>query len=162
MVRPIAAVAALLLGAFASVLNAHPLHTSFTEIGRDARTGAVTLSVRLFSDDFKAAMDSIAAVASSRGVTRDAVVQAYFERSVALDTDKGTPIRLAWCGMKIVDGLTWLCAKSLDPVPIGRLRIRNTLMFDRFTDQISIVRWTSTSGARTIVLTTRSPTADLE
>jgi len=156
-----AAFVTLLLGVSASVVNAHPLHTSFTEIGRDARTGSVTLSVRLFSDDFQTAMDSIAALASSRGVARDAVVQGYFERSVALETDKGT-IRLAWCGMKIVDGLTWLCAKSLDPVPVGRLRIRNTLMFDRFTDQISIVRWTAGSRTRTLVLSNRLHDAVLD
>lgn len=162
MVRQLVPIVALLLGVSASMVNAHPLHTSFTEIGRDARTGTVTLSVRLFSDDFKTAMDSVTALPSSRGVAREAVVRGYFERSIRLVMPDGKEVALAWCGIKTVDGLTWLCASSVNPVPPGTLRIRNALMFDRFADQISIVRWTSATGKRTIVLTTRSPEADLE
>lgn len=163
MVRPVAALLFSLLVAGRSpvAVSAHPLHTSFTEVVRDRTTGVVSISVRLFADDFGNTIDSLSRLPSARGISSDGVVQAYFERSVVVARD-GKPVRLAWCGMRNADGLTWLCARSVGAVPAGKLRIRNALMFDRFADQISIVRWTTTSGARTIVLTGRSPEAALD
>jgi hypothetical protein len=35
-------------------------------------------------------------------------------------------------------------------------------MFDRFADQISIVRWQRGSGTRTLVLSARAPVAQLD
>jgi hypothetical protein len=69
--------------------------------------------------------------------------------------------------MRTQDGLTWLCARSVAPVPPGRMRLRNTLMFDRFLDQISVVRWdrgTGTRGskARTLILSARAPEGQLD
>jgi hypothetical protein len=142
-------------------MRSHPLHSSYTDVVRDARTGGLSLSVKLFADDFGVALDSLGLLPSARSMAREAVAQAYFERSVTVTKD-GQPVRLAWCGMRTADGLTWVCARTVDPIPKGRLRIRNVLMFDRFQDQISIVRWTSMSRARTLVLTGRSPEAMLD
>ena len=139
---------------------AHPLHTSYTEIVRDARTGALTVSVRLFADDFGAAIASMSRL--SRGAPVDYVVRSYFDRAVAIAGSDGRPIALAWCGMRSVNGLTWLCARSVGPAPAGKLRVRNALMFDRFADQVSIVRWTGSSGARTFVLSASAAEAVFE
>ena len=142
-----------------STMSAHPLHTSFTEITRDARTGEVSISVRLFADDFGSTLDSIAAVGK---VERSIAAQRYFERSVSLSTSDGKAIPLNWFGLRTADGLTWLCARTGGLVPAGRLRFRNTLMFDRFADQISIVRSTSEARVRTLVLSQRSSSAALD
>lgn len=158
MVKPFALLFALLA---ADGVRSHPLHSSYTELARDARTGGLSLSVKLFADDFGIALDSLGLLPSARGMTREAVAQAYFERSVTV-TSNGQVIRLAWCGVRTADGLTWLCARSLDPLPKGKLSIRNALMFDRFGDQISIVRWKGERGDRTVVLTVRSPTVALD
>jgi hypothetical protein len=71
-------------------------------------------------------------------------------------------MELTWDGMRTVDGLTWINARSASPVVNGKLRIRNTLMFDRFNDQVSIVRWTNRRGVRTVVLSARVPDVFLE
>ena len=123
-------------------VRSHPLHSSYTDVARDTRTGGLSLSIKLFADDFGVALDSLGLLPSARGMAREAVAQAYFERSVTVTKD-GQPVRLTWCGMRTADGLTWVCARTVDPLPKGKLRIRNVLMFDRFQDQISIVRWTS-------------------
>lgn len=136
-----------------ATLAAHPLHTSYTEIARDAKTGTVSISVKLFADDFGVTLDSLA---RATGVRLDVAAQAYFERSVSIVASDGKPVRLAWCGMQTADGFTRLCARSAEPVS-GKLGFRNALMFDRFPDQISIVRWNSASGSGTFALTSRSP-----
>jgi hypothetical protein len=63
------------------------------------------------------------------------------------------PVKLEWCGSRTADNLVWVCLRSSTPLPPGKLRLRNTLMFDRFADQISIIRWTRGSRTQTIVLT---------
>lgn len=156
MVNSILSLIVALLLVIAKPVNAHPLHTSFTEIVKDAHTGRIAVSVRLFSDDFQAALDSMMAASSMGGVSRDALARRYFERSVSIQHRSGNQIGLAWCGMRTEDDLTWICARSIAPVPSGKLLIRNELMFDRFADQISIVRWTAAAGIRTIVLSARA------
>ncbi|HWP70697.1 MAG TPA: DUF6702 family protein, partial [Gemmatimonadaceae bacterium] len=125
MVKPFALLFALLA---TDGVRAHPLHSSYTEVVRDAHTGGLSLSVKLFADDFGVALDSL-----SQSSTREAAAQAYFDRSVTV-TSNGQVVRLGWCGMRTTDGLTFLCARSIDPLPKGKLRIRNALMFDRFGD----------------------------
>ena len=149
------AVAAFALVVVAQPLTAHPLHTSFTDIARE-RSGHVAISIRLFADDFGATLDSLGKLPAARGSTLDAVVRAYFERSVALVDRSGAQVPLMWCGMNSTEGLTFLCARSVEPVSEKSLRFRNKLMFDRFSDQLSIVRWTSNAKTRTLVLSPRS------
>lgn len=67
-----------------------------------------------------------------------------------------------WSGMRTGDNLIWLTARTIDPAPRGALRLRNALMFDRFADQISIVRWTGNSGVRTLVLSASAAEAVFE
>ena len=159
MVKRIATFLALLLSVTAAAPSAHPLHTSFTEITRE-RGGTFAVSIRLFADDFGAALDSLRS--ATHGSTVEAVAQQYLARSVAIIASDGKPVPLTWCGMRSDEGLIWLCARSAQPVPSGKLRIRNALMFDRFSDQISIVRWARGSGTRTLVLSARAPEALLD
>ena len=139
-------------------LDAHPLHSSFAELQRE-RSGAISVSVRLFADDFGAQLDSLGR--ESPGLLRDSIASRYVLRSVAIASRNGIATPLAWCGMRTEQNLTWVCVRSTGAVA-GAFRFRNALMFDRFRDQISIVRWTSTGGARTFVLTGRAPEAALD
>lgn len=162
MVRMVAALACCVaVFARAHSLDAHPLHTSFTEITRDRAGGRVSISVRLFADDFGALMDSLHAQPASRALTLEAVAQRYVAQSLWLSS-AGKRVRLDWCGMRTEGGLTWVCARSAESVRAGQLRLRNALMFDRFEDQISIVRWTIGSASRTLVLSARAPEALLD
>ena len=164
MVKPVAVLGLALILTIVRSSEAHPLHSSFTEITRE-RGGTITMSIRLFADDFGVALDSLRA--NAPGAPSANVAQEYFARSVVLTSTDGKPIQLEWCGMRSQDGLTWLCARSVTPVPSGRLRLRNALMFDRFRDQISVVRWDRGSGTqgsktRTLVLSARAPEGQLD
>jgi hypothetical protein len=55
----------------------------------------------------------------------------------------------------------WVCARSTAPVA-GAFRVRNALMFDRFADQISIIRWVQQKETRTLILSARVPEGRLE
>ena len=164
MVKTVAAFCLTLMLTIARYGDAHPLHSSFTEIRREYG-GTIAMSIRLFADDFGVAIDSLRA--KGRDTPDETVAREYFARSVILMTVDRKPVQLEWCGMRSQDGLTWLCARSVAPVPPGRLRLRNALMFDRFRDQISVVRWDRGSGtrgseARTLVLSARAPEGQLD
>lgn len=159
--RRVAAVAGLLfaIGAVnAGRLDAHPLHSSYADISRE-RNGVVVIQVRLFADDFGALLDSLRG--SSGGQSLESVARQYVQRHLTLAAPKGTAIPIAWCGMRSEQNVVWVCARSARPVS-GAFRVRNALMFDRFSDQISIIRWAGKKETRTLVLSTRVPEALLE
>ena len=162
MVRPIAALlGCLLVLCGVDRAEAHPLHSSFTEIRRDRASGLIELSIRLFADDFAAKLAELHRAAPP-GESVQVTARRYFERSVVLASQSGAPVPITWCGMRTDGALTWICARSAGRTPSGRLRLRNALMFDRFADQISIVRWMPGSRARTLVLSVRAPEALLD
>ena len=158
MVKSVTALCLALVLTFATRGDAHPLHSSFTEITRD-RAGYVSISIRLFSDDYGATLDSLRKESGSSSL--ESVARQYFARAVTLMSADGKALPVVWCGMRSESGLTWLCARSTQPVPTGIIRVRNALMFDRFRDQISIIRWTGKTESRTIILSARIPEARL-
>jgi hypothetical protein len=147
--RLVASFVALLL-VVAPALDAHPLHSSFTEITRE-RSGELKISIRLFSDDFGAALDSLRM--KSSGSSLESVAQQYLTSTVTLMAG-GKPLPLVWCGMRSDQGLTWVCARTSKPVA-GSFLFRNSMMFDRFSDQLSIIRWTGPKETRTTILSAR-------
>lgn len=136
-------------------LDAHPLHSSYAEITRD-RTGAVVLQVRLFADDFGALIDSLRS--SSGGQSQEVIARQYVQRQLVLMGPDRAMIPTAWCGMRSEQNVVWVCVRTAKPLT-GAFRVRNALMFDRFTDQISIIRWAGRKETRTLVLSARIPDA---
>ena len=130
--------------------NAHPLHSSHTAITRE-RGGELKISIRLFADDFAATLQSLQT--SSKGATLDAVAQLYLARTVAIVVN-GKPLPLVWCGMRSDQSLTWVCARTSKPVD-GSFSLRNSMMFDRFRDQLNIISWTGRKDTRTTILSAR-------
>jgi hypothetical protein len=139
-------------------LCAHPLHSSYAEITREP-AGAVVMQVRLFADDFGALLDSLRA--SSGAPSQEVVARQYVQRQLILTAADGAPIPTDWCGMRSRQNVIWVCVRTAKPIG-GPFRVRNALMFDRFTDQISIIRWTGRKETRTLVLSARVPDARLE
>ena len=139
-------------------LEAHPLHSSYADITRD-RAGTVAIQVRLFADDFGALIDSLRR--SSGGQSPESVARQYVQHHLTIAGPKGTAIPIAWCGMRTEQNVVWVCVRSATPIT-GAFRVRNALMFDRFSDQISIIRWAGKKEARTLVLSARVPEARLD
>ena len=150
MVRPLTMLAGLLLVMSTRDLRAHPLHTSYTEIARD-RSGRLMISIKVFSDDFESAL----AQAERKERVRpngDERVKRYVQREFLVKTFDGSPVALSWCGFKAEGNQFIICAMTTSAVR-GAVRVSNSLLFERFADQINIVRWTTPSGTRMLVLT---------
>jgi hypothetical protein len=159
MVRPLPVLAALLLVVGTPELGAHPLHTSYTEMARDL-SGRLTIAIKVFSDDFQSAVGAFA-LKEGMQPNGDETVRWYLQRAFVVLTPNGTPIALSWCGVRNEGAQLTFCAMTSGAVR-GVFRVSNSLLLERFTDQINIVRWTTPSGSRTVVLTQRRKEADLQ
>jgi hypothetical protein len=136
-------------------LHAHPLHSSYAELTREP-TGAVVMHVRLFAEDFGALIDSLRA--SSRSKPLESVAREYVQSRLTIANQESNALPTEWCGMRSAQNVVWVCIRTAKPIS-GSFRVRNALMFDRFADQISIIRWTGRKETRTLVLSARVPEA---
>src|SRR5262245_50577597 len=108
MVKRIVALAGLLLlvgGVIAKRLDAHPLHSSYAEVTRQSG-GFVSISVRLFADDFGHLLDSL--TKSSGGQSRDVVANQYLQKHLALIGANGKLVPTKWCGMRVEQMVVWV------------------------------------------------------
>jgi len=98
----------------------HPLHTSLAQL--TIEPNAVTVSLRVFSDD-------IAAASNSRPFD-------YALSTFILRDAKGKPIKLTSCGAKQVGDLVWLCLKGQG----APATVESRVFFERYGDQVNIVQ----------------------
>jgi hypothetical protein len=122
------------------LLAAHPMHTSVTEVTQDASTRSVVVTLRVFADDF-------GTVAPDRvGPGAEAYVRAHFE----LTGPKGAPVALRWEGATLSGDVVQIRLSADVRGGLSGTRVRTTLLWERFSDQVNIVR--ATYGGRTTSL----------
>jgi hypothetical protein len=114
-----------------ALLAAHPLHTTLTELAYRDADGTVEATVRVFADDFRAALG---------GDPADSAAAAYLRSTFTLADDAGRPLAVAWCGLKRTGDVLWLCLRAPARHGLSGLRVRVALLFDTYADQINIVQ----------------------
>jgi hypothetical protein len=133
---------------------AHPLHTTLTQLSYDAAARVMTVSVRVFADDFGDAVMGRRRT-DGRVAPTDSAALRYVTGRLALRRADGAPIALQWCGMRR-DGETLLLRFRAvgQPSPAG-VRIRNALLAEMFPDQVNIVQASYGGARRTLLFTPR-------
>lgn len=121
----------------------HPLHTTLTVV-TVARDGRVEISLRAFVDDYTAAVRARARDTSAGGLVD------YARSGLAVMDGRRRPVPVHGCGARVEGDLVWLCLRGSIP-PRARLLVRNTLLFERFRDQVNIVQLVR-DGRRSSVL----------
>ena len=159
---------ALLCG-MARPVAAHPIHTTLAELSHDAGKGIVTVSLRLFADDFAAAVartTRITPASASRAGTLppDSAMFRYISERFAILVPAGsagaTVIALRWCGVRRSGDVLLVCLRAPHARPLGGVRIRNRLMSEVFDDQVNMVQ-ASHGGRRQLLLFTNRDGAKL-
>jgi hypothetical protein len=135
---------ALLAAGSAGIANAHPLHTSFTEIRHDPKSGMLMISLRVFVDDFTKASSSFQQRLVSRNprAALQSPLAAYAIASLTIADAAGKPLTLESCGGKRMGELMWLCFKARVPSQPKSIRVSNRILFGTFKDQINVVQAT--------------------
>lgn len=125
------------------VADAHDIHTSVLDLRWDAHNSALSGTLRVFADD-------LAQGARAAGVAP----QAYVLRSVQLRVATGV-VPVAWCGERRVADAVLICLRAAT-AGARPTRIRNTLLLERYEDQVNVVRVES-PRAVTLLLTRGDP-----
>ena len=142
-------------GASAHVAEAHPLHTTLTEVSEDRAHGTVRAVIRVFADDFGTAVTKSATKTAATG---DAAAMAYVSRAFSFTDRSGHPLALTSCGTKRTSDLLWICVEAPSKDGLAPLRVKSAVLCDLFDDQINVVQGT-VAGARKSVLFTRGDAA---
>jgi hypothetical protein len=124
---------ALLLVVALAAGRLHPMHTAVAELQADP-AGRTTITIRVFADDFLAALPSGAAAPADSAMSR------YLRGSFALADRRGRPVRLAWRGAERSGDVVLLRLEAAVPGGLAGARITSLVLCDRFDDEVNVVR----------------------
>ena len=147
----IALSAAVLVMASRQVAEAHPLHTSLAELSLDPRSGVVSLSLRVFVDDFTAASNEWSR--RSKGPGGNAALAGYSLATFLINDASGHRIPMTPCGGRRVGDLMWLCFHGRMTSQLTGATVSSNILFEKYRDQINIVQATY-DGRKTSLLFT--------
>jgi hypothetical protein len=149
-----ASIATCALASHAAAGAAHPLHTSLAQLAYEPSRRELTVSVRVFADDFGAAVARAARLRPAAGLpVPEAAMYRYVTSRFALTDAAGRAVPLAWCGVRQAGEMLFLCLRAPAPRPPTGLRLRNALLVEAFDDQVNIVQTTFQASRRTTMFT---------
>ena len=134
----------LLAGVIGCLLAAHPMHTSGAEL-RGERDGSVEVMLRVFADDFAAALASGSAASGPDGPG------AYLRERFVLLGGAGEPVELAWDAGRRSGDVLILHGLGRIPGGLAGARVGNRVLTERFADQVNVVRASYDGRSATLV-----------
>ena len=140
-------------------LDAHPLHTTMTEIVDNPARGTVRATVRVFMDDLSTVIGkrTHGRVTPASGAAWDAASQTYMKSVFSLSDKDGHTLPLQSCGVKRTADLLWFCLEAARP-DVASIRVSANVLCDLYDDQINVVQAT-VGGARKSLLFTKGDKA---
>ncbi|MCC6242450.1 MAG: hypothetical protein IT353_06390 [Gemmatimonadaceae bacterium] len=158
MRRVAIALTLLLVPTLSAELSAHPMHTTFTTVTRDA-TGMV-FRVRVFADDFALSVSQFVNKPRAVGDTvNDADAWQYVRARFAIVTAAGLTVAPVACGVRRDGDVYWVCFRAPLPHGVAPLRIQNALLTELHSDQVNIVQSTFANQRRTMLFNKNSAPA---
>jgi hypothetical protein len=138
-----AVLSARLLGA-----AAHPMHTSVTEIVQEADGHSVRIGMRLFADDLTAAIG-----APLDGAESDSLISVYLQDRFLITYGAGPPVALQWELAERLGDVVQIRLRAAVGRGLAGVRLANSVLCERFEDQVNIVRAIYSDRAVTLIFT---------
>ncbi|MFL5620792.1 MAG: DUF6702 family protein [Gemmatimonadaceae bacterium] len=142
------------LVAMPGVANAHPLHTTMTELSYDPASRVLTATLRVFADDFSAAVTGRRADGSVVVPPDSAIVRYVSARLAVMGPVEGR-VSMRWCGMRRDGVVLFLCLRGTLREQSAGVTMKNALMTEVFGDQVNIVQTNLDGRRRTLLFTSR-------
>lgn len=128
--------------------RAHPMHTAVAEVVQQDAAGGATIQVRVFADDFRAAVSLPPDAAAA-----DSAMARYLRGTFALADRTGRPVRLVWAGAERAGDVLLLRLRGEVPGGLAGARVTSLVLCERFEDQVNIVRAVYGGRAATLLFT---------
>lgn len=127
----------------ASKNEKHPLHVSTTEVSFNAKDKILEVSCRIFSDDFESILaktykQKTDLSNASMKVAMDNLVKKYINTHLQLKAN-GKPVTMSYVGFEIDHEATNIYLEVDKIATIKSLEVSDTILYDMFDDQMSIV-----------------------
>jgi len=153
------AIGSALLIATVTEANAHPLHTTLSTVSYVAGTGMLNVSVRLFADDFSAAVSGQPTPDSRRvALPTDSAMFRYVNQRLAIVArdERGAMSRIPmqWCGATHDGDVVLVCLRGTAR-SMRDAHVRNRLMSEVFDDQVNMMHVTVAGRRQTMLFTRR-------
>jgi hypothetical protein len=132
-------------------IEVHPMHTAVVEISYDAGSGTATINIRVFADDFAAALSQ------NRTTPSDSAMSRYVRGSFALASRSGRPLPIHWVGATREGDVVVLQLRVTVPAGLAKGKVLSALLSERFEDQVNIVRASYEGRATTLLFTRGEP-----
>jgi hypothetical protein len=133
--------------------QAHPMHTTVTEVVQEDARGDVSIQVRVYVDDLRAAVFLPAGTSGA-----DSAMARYLRATFALADRMGRPVRLSWAGAEPTGDVILLRLRGEVPGGLTGARVTSLVLCERYEDQVNVVR-AEYAGRTTTLLFTRGETA---
>lgn len=117
----------------AMVLAAHPLHSTHTEV-REAAGGRLTVTVRAFTEDLRAA------VVRQQGGLGDSSLARYARSRIDVREAGGTGIPWTWAGVRVDGEMTFLTLTGEARRGLSGATVRQEMLMELFADQVNVVQ----------------------
>ena len=142
------------MGVRATDADAHPLHTTLTEL-TTLPDGTPQIVVRVFLDDFSAAVTRrVPTPGALIPVPPDSAVARYLGETVLLTDGAGRRAPLVLAGMRRTDDLVWVTLRAPSVRSMTGAHLTMRVLFDRWDDQVNIVQ-SAVGGRRQTLLFTK-------
>jgi hypothetical protein len=133
--------------------DAHPLHTTLSEVTVDPSRHTVRAVVRVFVDDLTAGLSRQRP--GSRPVQAadaiDAQATAYVLASFSVLDRGAKPVVMRSCGVRRNQELLWICLEGNLSGDSRELALRNAVLCDVFSDQVNIVQVGDGTSKRSVL-----------
>lgn len=123
------------------------MHTAVTEVAQQDESGRTSIRIRVYTDDFEAA------VALSRGAAADSAMARYLRATFALADRGGRPVRLTWAGAERSGDVIVLRLEGTVPGGLAGARVTSLVLCERFQDQVNVVRAAYAGRTETLLFT---------
>lgn len=135
--------------------ESHPLHTTMTELSHDPAARVLSATLRVFADDFSAAVMPAVARRAEVVVPPDSAILRYVSARFVVATRGASRVPMRWCGMRREGDVLFLCLRGTVQGPLAGASLRNTLLTEMFADQVNIVQASYGGRRRTLLFTAR-------
>lgn len=126
----------------------HPLHTSATHLVQEADTQSLRVELRLFADDLKTAIE-----VAPEDAGFESLISIYVRQHLVLRDRMGAPIPLRWNGADLVGNVVLMRLRAESLRSLSGVQVANTILCERFEDQVNVVRATYEGRSATLIFT---------
>ena len=123
----------------------HPIHISSCEIEFNEEKEILQITHKIFIDDFEDKLESIYQEklylgTQKESLSADKYIESYLKENFSIQDVDGNELTIEWVGKENDIESIWIYQK-VEGFDLNKLKIKNTVLFDKFEDQQNIVHF---------------------